>query len=161
MTSWFFRKTEGPPCPHRRCGGLRKCAFSSAEEYRTCNAGTGVRTSEGAPYAPLVQRQNIALVMRRSGVRISEGAPHTPLVQLAERRTYNSEVRSSNLRGRTIRALSSDGRAADRQSEDHRFKSCRAHHERTAGRNPRSFYTGILYSRSILFSPEYLCIIWL
>ena len=81
MTSWFFRKTEGPPCPHRRCGGPGKCAFSSAEEYRTCNAETGVQIPEGAPYAPLVQRQNIALVMRRSGVRISEGAPHTPLVQ--------------------------------------------------------------------------------
>ena len=65
---------------------------------RSNRAGTSIRRcTQGVEESAPEKRQAGDCAQ----VRILPSAPYTPLVQLAERRTYNAEVRSSNLRRRT------------------------------------------------------------
>ena len=97
------------PVPYGSIAKLVKATDCRSVTARSNRAGTSIRRCTQAV-------EESAPEKRQAGdcawVQILPSAPFTPLVQLAERRTYNSEVRSSNLRGRTNRAPDPGGPCA-------------------------------------------------
>ena len=97
------------PVPYGSIAKLVKATDCRSVTARSNRAGTSIRrcTQEAEESAPEKRQAGDC-----AWVQILPSAPFTPLVQLAERRTYNSEVRSSNLRGRTNRAPGPGGPCA-------------------------------------------------
>ena len=108
LTQEVLVQTHGP-VPHGSMAKMVKVADCRSVIARSNRAGTSIRrcTQEAEESAPEKRQAGDC-----AWVQILPSAPFTPLVQLAERRTYNSEVRSSNLRGRTNRAPDPGGPCA-------------------------------------------------